>query len=345
MRSQDAKYGSVADLFAAGIIRIAAKPPGNPHDIGGASFLTVPLIAGDYPALTPKMWNAAYREFSLPEVNVMAVANPAQAGIILDVFRRDPRYRGGGFGIGFKEVVLPRLDEVIPPADAVGAANIAKKLPDGRLAGWNTDGLGYAISLEERFGRRGETLKGKRVLIIGGGGTAGPIAFALAERGARPHIVNRTVFKADAIARIINTRFGLVAVSSGLDGIGAFIEQVDAVVSTVDDKEHRLDEYSTLAPLPLLTTPETIRENHARAEEILRRVKRSLVVSDVRLRRRELAMLRQARELGFETLDGGPMVVNQGYEAFWWLYGDMLGRSGIRKEDVALVMRQAADAA
>ena len=36
------------------------------------------------------------------------------------------------------------------------------------------------------------------------------------------------------------------------------------------------------------------------------------------------------------------MVVNQGYEAFWWLYGDELASQGRRKEDVATIMREAA---
>lgn len=338
-------YRSIRDLLADGVLRIAAKPPANPRDIGGASFLTILLIAGDYPARTPVIWNAAYREFGLPEVNVTTVADPKDTGLILDVFRRDRRYRGGGFGIGFKRAALPHLDMVEPSAAAVGAVNIAKKLNDGNLAGWNTDGLGCAISLQERFLRRGKTLGGKRILVIGGGGTAGPIAFAIAEEGAIPHVANRTVSKAEAIARTVNQHFGLVAVASGLESITEIIENIDAVVSTIDDPAHRLDEYSTLAPMPLPTTPEAIRENHSRAAEILKRAKRSLIVSDIRIRSRELPMLKQARELGFDTLDGNPMVVNQGYEAFWWLYGGMLARRGIRKEDVALIMRQAADAA
>lgn len=338
-------YRSVQDLLAAGVLRIAAEPPVNPRDMNAAPFFTMLLIASDYPAMTPAMWNAAYREFGLPEVNIMAVANPAHAADILGTFRRDPCYRGGSLGIGWKEAALPHLDVVEPAAAAIGAVNIAKKLGDGSLSGWNTDGLGYAISLEKRFQDRGETLDSKRALLIGGGGSARALAFALAEQGAILHIVNRTASKADAIAQDVNANVRVAASSGGLDDIEASLPGVHAVVAAIDDKEHLLDEYSALAPMPLPATPETIRQNHAEAEELLMRAPRSLIVSDIRLRRRELPMLAQARELGFETLDGGPMVVNQGYEAFWWLYGDMLARRGIRKEDVALIMRQAADAA
>ena len=340
-------YRSVGDLLNAGILRIAAAPPGNPRDISGASFLTVLLVAGDYPAPTPVMWNAAYREFGLLEMNIMAVADPANITLILDIFRHDRRYRGGGFGIGFKEAALPHLDMVEPSAVAIGAVNIAKKLDDGSsLAGWNTDGLGYAVALEELLGRRGETLDGKYILLIGGGGTARAIAFALADCGARLHIANRTAAKAHAIAQDIN-RMRLAAVSGGLDTIDPILlAEVDAVVAAVDDPKHLLDEYSALAPMPLPATPEAIRENLARAADLLAMcANHTLIVSDIRIRVRELAMLKQARALGFKTLDGVPMVIYQGIEAFWWLYGGVLARRGIGKEDVALVMRQAATAA
>ncbi|MDP3727391.1 MAG: hypothetical protein Q8R35_01985, partial [bacterium] len=193
-------FHSVHDLFAAGILRIAAQPPANPRDISGASFLTILLVAGDYPAKTPVMWNAAYREFGLPEVNVVAVADPADTAVILDVFRRDHRYRGGGAGVGFKGAIIPHLDEVTPLARAMGAVNIARNAPAGHLAGDNTDGDGFTRALEQRFLARDTSLQDKRIIILGAGDTAVPIGFALARRGAKPTFLNRTESKAEAAA-------------------------------------------------------------------------------------------------------------------------------------------------
>ena len=334
-------HTSIEELMNAGILRIAEEPPANPRSISAAPFLTMPLIAADYPAKTPIMWNAAYREFNMPELNVMAVANPAHAALILDVFRRDQRYRGGGCGVGFKEAVLAHLDAVEPPADAMGAVNIVKKLDGSRLAGWNTDGLGYARSLEERFARRGETLRGKRVLLIGGGGSARAIAIALAEAGAKQSIVNRTESKAEFIASIINKHADRApATAGGLWQIPMLLTEVDAVVAAIDDEHHRRDEYS-----PLGRMEAAVEANLTEAGANLRLAKPSIIISDVRLRTHPLPMLRQANALGLETLDGKPMVANQGIEAFWWLYGDALERVGRTKEEVSAIMRQAANAA
>ncbi|MBI4132408.1 MAG: hypothetical protein HY474_02135 [Candidatus Sungbacteria bacterium] len=336
----------ITELLIAGIIRIAGKPPGNPPNLGDAPFVTLPLIAADYPALTPAMWNAVYERFGMPDRNIMVVADPKHAAAILAAFRQDERYRGGGCGIGFKEIVLPHLDTLHPPADRMGAVNIVKKTIDDRLVGWNTDGLGFARSLEERFSRRKETLAEKRILLIGGGGSARPIAFALAERGAKLDIVNRTESKAEKIAKDVNafTR-GETAVAAGLHLIPTLIREADGVVSAVDDEKHLLDEYSTLGAMPLPATRQSIRENHVEAHRRLELAKHSLIVADIRLRGQETAMLRHARELGFETLDGKPMVINQGVEALWWLYGESLGRTGRTKEEVAAIMQEAAAAA
>lgn len=330
----------ITALLAAGVIKIAKRPPANPRDIEGATSLTIPLIASDYEALTPAMWNAVYHAFSMPDRNVMVVADPANASDILSAFRQDKRYRGGGCGIGFKGVVLPHLNTIEPPADAMGAANIMKKIPDSRLAGWNTDGLGYALSLEERFERRGESLAGKRVLLIGGGRTARAIAIALAEAGMELNLVNRTESKAEFTASIINQHAGwAMAIAGGLHLIPTFISEVDVVIAAIDDEQHRLDAYS---PLGAMEPSVPVEANLGEAEANLKLAKPSLIVSDIRLRERELPMLRQARALGLETLDGKPMVVNQGVEAFWWLYGQQLERTNRTKAEVAAIMRKAA---
>lgn len=347
MRSQDAKYGSVVDLFAAGILRIAVKPPANPSDVSGASFLTVPLIAADYEARTPAMWNAAYREFGMPELAVMAVADPKHTAVILEAFRRDPRYRGGGCGVGFKQVVISHLDEVEQIARAIGAVNIIRKMPDGRLAARNTDGVGYYAALEETLRPRKVAPVYHTVLLIGAGGSAQAIAYTLAKWGNAVYIANRTAERARELAVRLNGHFNhqRAVRGGGLELIPDILPEADIVIAAVDDTSASLDAYSPLGPMTLPVTAEHIRQNREATHALLLRAKPDLVVSDIRIRKEETPLLRQARALGFKTLDGIPMVIYQGIEAFWWLYGEMLARRGIQKEDVARIMRQAADAA
>ncbi len=98
----------------------------------------------------------------------------------LDGFLREKQFRGLNVTIPYKKAVIPYLDELSPIARRIGAVNtIANR--GGRLFGDNTDyaGLGYAIA------RAGICLSGKKVLILGSGGTS-KTAHAVAEDlGAR----------------------------------------------------------------------------------------------------------------------------------------------------------------
>ncbi len=89
-------------------------------------------------------------------------------------------FRAINVTIPYKQTVIPYLDEIDPTAAAIGAVNTVVNR-DGRLFGYNTDFSGM-----ERLCRRiGITLAGKKVLILGSGGTS-KTALALATaHGAR----------------------------------------------------------------------------------------------------------------------------------------------------------------
>ncbi len=89
-------------------------------------------------------------------------------------------------------------DELSDFARAAGAVNTLKKLDDGRIYGDNTDGRGLVYDLN----RLGCALFDKKVLILGAGGAARGITLPiLNEHPESVCIVNRTVSKAETIAR------------------------------------------------------------------------------------------------------------------------------------------------
>jgi shikimate dehydrogenase len=335
---------NISALIQKGIARIAELPPNNWKGIGNDTApLTVPLIAEDYPAKTAVMWNAMYSRLLVPDRNMMLVADPKYLDQIMKAFRADTRYRGGGAGVGFKEAIIPYLDEVTPLAKAMGAVNIVKKDDHGRLIGDNTDGVGYASSLEDVLVAGGGSLKNARVLMLGAGGSGRAIAFALADKGAQLTILNRTESKARELANTLNDYFkNAVAFGGGRILLPSVLDKADAIVSVIDDAVSPLDAYSTLGDMILPVTEESIMRNCEMAERLLADLDRRVVISDIRIRKEPTAMLVQARALGFRTLDGIPMVVNQGAAAFWWLYGDQLVKRGATREDVAETMRVAA---
>lgn len=335
---------NAADLVSAGIVRIAAEPRDNREDPAAAPAYTVALLADDYPALTPAMWNAAYRALGMPERNITVVANPEHAAASITALRRDPKYRGGGCGVGFKGAVILHLDELTPLARAMGAVNIVKNAPAGHLAGDNTDGEGFARAIEQRFLARDTSLQGKHILILGAGETAVPIGAAVARHGAEVTFLNRTESKAEAAAAAVNQYLGYrAAIAGGRHLIPTFLPTADAVVAAIFDREDpAADAYSPLGEMPRPVTAEAVAQNLAASMALLKSAKTDLIVTDVRLRREPPALVAQASALGLEAFDGKPMVIEQAIEAFWWLHGEMLERTGRTKAEVATIMREAA---
>jgi shikimate dehydrogenase len=331
---------TIEELFAENLLTRATLPPYNGD--ASAALFTMPLIAEDYPAKTATMWNAAYRAFGISQQNVMAVADPKDAKLLLKSMRDDARYVGGGAGIGFKEAVMPFLDAITPLAKAIGAVNIIKK-DNGILVGDNTDGEGYVRSLEDLLAESGRSLDGTSVLILGAGGSARGIGFALAKRNARLTILNRTAEKAEELAESINDYSNApIASGGGREIISSVLPLQEVIVSVIDDAKSPLDAYSTLGSMTLPITTESIEENRASTEALLKSAKPSLIISDIRIRNQKVPMLAQAETLGFTTLDGIGMVINQGAAAFWWLYGEALSKEGVDVKDVEKVMREAA---
>ena len=320
------------------LLTLAQKPPDNPTSfevIEQYERYEITLIDHDYAGSTPTIWNTLHRHFKIGGIMAMAVGNPADTVGILSSFKNNPKYIGGGVGAGFKEAVIPHLDETTPIAKAMGAVNIIRRLPSGRLAGDNTDGLGYVKSLEKLFAEQGRDITGAKVLILGAGGSGRAIAFALAQKGVHITILNRTEAKAEELAQAVNDFIGSkVATGGGRLLIPEVLPLQDAVVSVVDDAHSPLDEYSPLGDMALPVTPNSIKQNREQTAELLSQAKPTLIVSDIRIRKEETPMLADARKRKMLVLNGIPMVVNQGVAAFWWVYRDKLEELDVERADV-----------
>ena len=92
---------------------------------------------------------------------------------------QERKFKGLNVTIPYKRSVMPLCDEIDPRAAAIGAVNTVVNR-DGRLTGYNTDidGLIYMAR------RAGEELSGKKVVILGSGGTSRTAQAAAQELGA-----------------------------------------------------------------------------------------------------------------------------------------------------------------
>ena len=87
--------------------------------------------------------------------------------------------------IPYKKTVMPYLDRISDEARRIGSVNTIVKDADGKLGGYNTDYFGFSFMLD----RRGITLAGKKVVILGSGGASVTARTVAEDRGAARIVV------------------------------------------------------------------------------------------------------------------------------------------------------------
>jgi len=128
-----------------------------------------------------------------------------------------------------KEAALELVDELDVAAEEIGAINTIVNT-GGRLKGYNTDAPGFIRGLRESAGFEPE---GKSALVLGAGGAARGIVYALREVGvSRMAIANRTEERAQALARDMSrARFRPDAMSLSIDQLANFAPYADLIVN------------------------------------------------------------------------------------------------------------------
>ncbi len=146
---------------------------------------------------SPAMQGAAFAALG---IDAVYEAVPVPPGGLPDAFRRlrDEGYSGWNVTVPHKEEATRLVDEADETSRLSGSTNTVV-VRGGRLLGYSTDGYGLLEALHEAFGLG---ISGKTAVLIGCGGAARAAAFALASAGAaRLVLVNRTVSRAEALAR------------------------------------------------------------------------------------------------------------------------------------------------
>ncbi len=198
-----------------------------------------------------------------------------------------------------KEAVIPFLDDIDDWAAEAGAVNTIVNR-DGRLTGYNTDGYGFLRALRESGGL---DPAGRRVLILGAGGSARGVAQALIRAGVgRLDIANRTLARAASLAQLATDR-SVPARSLPLepDGLSAAAASAELIVNCTSlGMRHGPDEAA--APLTAAQIPATA------------------LVYDLVYNPMQTPLLDAAEQAGAATLGGISMLVYQGAAAFeLWL--------------------------
>lgn len=100
------------------------------------------------------------------------------------LLRQNPDLRGMNVTNPYKESVMQFMDELSPEATEIGAVNCIK-IVNNRLIGFNTDAYGFAQSIKPFLDNNHE-----RALILGTGGAAKAVAYALQKTGLEVYFVS-----------------------------------------------------------------------------------------------------------------------------------------------------------
>ena len=201
--------------------------------------------------------------------------------------RADPDWRGCNVTLPHKLAVLDLVDDADAVRDSVGAANTVLRRSDGTLAATNTDPGGFYAPIAEL------DLAGRPVVVIGGGGAARAVLWALARVGVGPvTVLNRNVLKASALL----ARLGLKGTAGPLGG--------------------------RLPPAALLVNASSLgMKGQPPLDLDLSGLPEDAVVYDLVYAPLETPLLAQARARGLATVDGLEMLVAQAALAFELLFG------------------------
>jgi shikimate dehydrogenase len=151
---------------------------------------------------------------------------PAGAlGDVIAGLRPIGNFAGAIVSMPHKTTIVTLLDELTPAARLVGAVNVLRRTVDGRLIGTVLDGEGFVAGLRSA----GHEIAGASCLLVGAGGAAAAIAFALAAHGCRSlTITNRTAAKAASLASRVRAGFPDVQIRHGDASDGAYDVAINA---------------------------------------------------------------------------------------------------------------------
>lgn len=248
---------------------------------------------------TPQMVNALLQARGTDAVMVPMHVAPADLPDVMQALRRTRNLKGMVITVPHKMSVVPLCDEIEDDAAAVGAVNVVRREPDGRLVGGMLDGTGFLRGLEAL----GVPVRGASVYLAGAGGAAHAIAFSLAQAGiGRLTIANRSRARIDALARRLTERYPALPVGAGsADPAGH-----DIVVNATSLGMAPGD------PLPLDAAG----------------LSAGQVVADIIMQPAETALLAQARARGCRLYGGAGMLEGQVADMVAFISGRATSQAG-----------------
>ena len=242
-------------------------------------------------SLSPAMQQAAIEAAGLLyRYTAMEVLPEKLAATVSEL--RNSSFRGFNVTIPHKTGVMPLLDEIHEDARRIGAVNTVVQ-EEGRLIGYNTDVAGFLEGLRGV----GRTFAGKNAVLLGAGGAARALLWALVKERVEKILLGvRNVEKTRELLRDFSFAGNVMAVSWTAALFRERLAEADLVINAT----------------PLGMAPHT---------EVMPPVdwhalKAHAFLYDIIYTPTKTRFLREGEANGHETLNGIPMLIGQGAAAF-----------------------------
>ena len=229
-------------------------------------------------SLSPIMHNAAFKAEGIDAEYQLFDFDPDKPEDLANFCYETDLNSIGGFSVTmpYKEVIMDYLDHFEVLAKQVSSVNTVKN-EDSNLNGYNTDATGALKALQEKT-----DVRGKKALVLGAGGAARAIIYALKEFGAYVYIFNRTIQKAEELAEKFDVE----------------------VINFRDIKEAGFDIIVNATPIGMAPH---IEQSLLTADQI----KEGATVMDIVTNPLETQLLKEAKKAGGEAVSGERMLLHQ----------------------------------
>jgi shikimate dehydrogenase len=238
-------------------------------------------------SLSPKIQNTALKAGGLEgEYSLFPVApDDLQALNTLMASVRSGEMTGFNVTIPHKQNVIPLLDELTPTAQAIGSVNVIYKRGD-KLIGDNTDAPGFLADLKKFLTTETRSHGESSALILGAGGSARSVVYALCNDGWQVTLSARRIEQAQELASLYND---LRAMELHPDSF--HLPDVDLIVNTT----------------PIGMTPNV--DQSPLPENMV--LPKQTKIYDLVYNPRETKLVRDARAQGLQAITGLGMLVEQ----------------------------------
>ncbi|MDE6312560.1 MAG: shikimate dehydrogenase [Lachnospiraceae bacterium] len=274
-------------------------------EITGHTILTGLLGSPVAHSISPMMHNESFRQLDLDYVYLCFDVGTDNLKTAVEGMKA-MGVKGFNCTMPDKNLMCELADELSPAAKMIGAVNTVLN-ENGKLTGYNTDGIGYMQAVKDA----GHDIIGKKMTLLGAGGAATAVCVQAALDGVaeinvfsiRDQFFERAQKMVDSINRNTKCKASLYD-----------FEDETLLKQSIDDS-HILTNATSVGMAP--KTDACIIKDKSFFHE-------GLIVSDVIYNPRETRLIQMAKESGCAAFNGLYMLLYQGAEAFKiWTGRDM----------------------